>query len=73
MAQGEQINPAILVWARESAGLAVEDAAKRLALGDSKYESGEQKLLDLERGATGQDRKDVSSTPPCLLYGGSAP
>jgi Zn-dependent peptidase ImmA (M78 family) len=51
MAQGEQINPAILVWARESAGLAVEDAAKRLALGDSKYESGEQKLLDLERGA----------------------
>jgi Zn-dependent peptidase ImmA (M78 family)/transcriptional regulator with XRE-family HTH domain len=51
MPRGEQINPAILVWARESAGLAVEDAAKRLALGDSKSESGEQKLLELERGA----------------------
>jgi hypothetical protein len=51
MPQGEQVNPAILVWARESAGLAVEDAAKRLAFGDSKSESGEQKLLELERGA----------------------
>ena len=51
MTQGEQINPAILVWARESAGLDVKDAAKRLALGASKNESSEQKLLDLERGA----------------------
>ena len=50
MRQEEQINPEILVWARESAGLNVEDAAKRLALGDSKTESSEQKLLELERG-----------------------
>lgn len=50
MRHEEQINPAILVWARESAGLNLEDAAKRLALGDSKTESGEQKLLDLEKG-----------------------
>ncbi len=50
MPQREQINPAILVWARESAGLDVKDAAKRLALGESKNESSEQKLLDLERG-----------------------
>lgn len=50
MAQGEQINPAILVWARESAGLDLNDAAKRLALGASKGESIEQKLLDLESG-----------------------
>lgn len=50
MRQEEQINPEILVWARESAGLNLEDAAKRLALGDSKKESGERKLLDLERG-----------------------
>jgi Zn-dependent peptidase ImmA (M78 family) len=46
----EQINPEILVWARESAGLNVEDAAKRLALGDSQNESSQQKLLDLEKG-----------------------
>jgi Zn-dependent peptidase ImmA (M78 family) len=50
MPQGEQINPAILIWARESAGLDVGDAAKRLALGDSKSETGEQKLLEFERG-----------------------
>jgi Zn-dependent peptidase ImmA (M78 family) len=51
MPQGEQINPEVLIWARESAGLAVEDAAKRLALGNSRKETGAQKLLDLERGA----------------------
>jgi len=50
MPQGEQISPATLVWARESAGLDVKDAAKRLALGESKNESSEQKLLDLEKG-----------------------
>ena len=60
MAQGEQINPAILVWARESAGLAVEDAAKRLALGDSKNESGQQKLLELEKGARLPTRTQLS-------------
>jgi Zn-dependent peptidase ImmA (M78 family) len=50
MRQEEHINPAILVWARESAGLNVEDAAKRLALGDTKTETSEQKLLELEKG-----------------------
>lgn len=50
MRQVEDINPAILVWARESAGLNVEDAAKRLALGDTKTENRGQKLLDLEQG-----------------------
>jgi Zn-dependent peptidase ImmA (M78 family) len=51
MRQEEKINPEILVWARESAGLGVEEAAKKLALSDSKTESGEKKLLELERGA----------------------
>jgi hypothetical protein len=60
MPQPEQINPAILVWARESAGLAVEDAAKQLALGDSKHESSEQKLLDLERGVRLPTRTQLS-------------
>jgi hypothetical protein len=60
MPQAEQINPAILVWARESAGLAVEDAAKQLALGDSKHESSEQKLLDLERGVRLPTRTQLS-------------
>ena len=60
MAQGEQINPAILIWARESAGLAVQGAAKRLALGDSKSESGEEKLLEMERGARLPTRAQLS-------------
>lgn len=60
MRQEEQINPAILVWARESAGLKVEDAAKRLALRDSKNESGEQKLLDLEKGVRRPTRTQLT-------------
>jgi hypothetical protein len=36
MREEAQINPKILVWAREFAGLNIEDGAKRLALGDSK-------------------------------------
>jgi Zn-dependent peptidase ImmA (M78 family) len=50
MRQFEQINPAILIWARESAGLGIEEAARKLALGDSEKESGEEKLLAFERG-----------------------
>jgi Zn-dependent peptidase ImmA (M78 family) len=60
MRQEEQINPAILVWARESAGLNLEDAAKRLALGDSKSETGEEKLLDLERGIRRPSRTQLT-------------
>jgi Zn-dependent peptidase ImmA (M78 family) len=60
MRQEEQINPAILVWARESAGLNVEDAAKRLALGDSKNETSEQKLIELEQGARRPTRTQLS-------------
>ncbi len=59
MQPGEQINPALLVWARESAGLDVQDAARRLALGDSKNENSEQKLLDLEKGARRPSRAQL--------------
>jgi hypothetical protein len=50
MREQEQINPAILIWARESAGLGIEEAARKLSLGDSGRGTGEQKLLELERG-----------------------
>ena len=49
--QGEQVNPAVLVWARESAGLDLSAAVKQLAFSASKGETGEQKLLELESGA----------------------
>jgi len=56
----EQVNPAILVWARESAGLDVQDAAKKLAFGDSKEASGTAKLLELERGARRPTRTQLN-------------
>jgi len=56
----EQINPAILVWARESAGLDVQDAAKKLALGDSKNESSAEKLLQFERGSRKPTRNQLN-------------
>lgn len=56
----EQINPAILVWARESAGLNLRDAARKLALGDSKDETGEDKLLGLERGVRFPTRNQLN-------------
>lgn len=60
MRQEEHINPAILVWARESAGLNVEDAAKRLALGNTKSETSGQKLLDLEKRLRRPTRAQLS-------------
>lgn len=60
MRHEEQINPAILVWARESAGLDLKDAAKKLALSDSKDGSSMDKLLELERGARRPTRNQLN-------------
>ncbi|MFZ0271903.1 MAG: ImmA/IrrE family metallo-endopeptidase [Acidobacteriaceae bacterium] len=60
MREQEEINPEILVWARKSAGLELAEAAKKLALADSSKESGEQKLLELERGARFPTRNQLS-------------
>ena len=60
MAQGEQVNPAILVWARESAGLDLRDAAQKLALSSSDTASNEEKLLELERGSRLPSRTQLS-------------
>lgn len=48
------INPKVLIWARETAGLTVAKAAKSLSLGGTKL-SPEQALLQYEQGG-----KDVS-------------
>lgn len=45
-----KINHTILVWARETAGLTIEDAAKRLHLKDGKKATAEDKLLAYENG-----------------------
>ncbi len=44
------INPEILVWARETAGYELSEAAHRLGLADAKAATGEEKLAAYERG-----------------------
>lgn len=50
MARAENINPAILVWARETAGLTLPEAAERLGLSSSTRGTAEEKLVALESG-----------------------
>ena len=50
MARAANINPEILVWARESAGLSLEDAANRLGLSSSETNSAAEKLEEFEAG-----------------------
>jgi Zn-dependent peptidase ImmA (M78 family)/transcriptional regulator with XRE-family HTH domain len=51
MARADNINPGILTWARETAGLSLEDAAARIGIGASAALSAAEKLDQLERGA----------------------
>ena len=46
----ENINSAILTWARETAGLSIEDAAKQIGLSDSKISTAIEKLHAYEAG-----------------------
>lgn len=64
MRQTEDINPRILAWARETAGLTVEEAADKLALGSSERATAASKLSALESG-------DRSPTPAQLLKAAS--
>ena len=48
--RAENINPAILAWARESAGLSVQDAARKIGLADSSRRTAAEKMASLERG-----------------------
>lgn len=50
------VNPQILVWARESAGLDVATASKKLALADSKASSAVEKLHAYEAGQRAPSR-----------------
>lgn len=50
VAQNERINPDVLRWARETAGLSVEEAAERLGLKDTVQATAIDKLRQLEAG-----------------------
>ena len=45
-----KVNPAIMVWARETAGLTQEEAATKLGFRDSPKSSAAEKLAFIERG-----------------------
>ena len=50
MDRAQNINPRILTWARETAGLSIEDAATKLGLTNSPKASAAEKLEKLESG-----------------------
>ena len=45
-----KVNPAIMVWARKTAGLTQEEAARKLGFKDSSRSSAVEKLAYIERG-----------------------
>lgn len=51
MAQGVQINPRLLAWARETAGLSLEEAAAKLGLRTTAKLTAAEKLQEAESGA----------------------
>lgn len=55
------VNPNILIWARESMGFSLEDAARKLRFKDGKRRTGTQKLLAFERGEEFPTRSNLVS------------
>ena len=68
-----KVNPEILVWARETAGLEPEEAAEKLFKNASK-ESAEQRLANMESGREDPSRSKLHDMaklyyrPPLLFY-----
>lgn len=50
MPEAVEINPELLSWARETAGLSLEEAAEKLGLKDSGRSTAAEKLRELEAG-----------------------
>src|SRR5665811_766713 len=55
-----KVNPAILRWARETAGLSPDQAVRRISLNDARCIPAVQRLMALERG-------ELDVTRPLLL------
>ncbi|NBC32913.1 MAG: ImmA/IrrE family metallo-endopeptidase [Alphaproteobacteria bacterium] len=79
MPRAENINHRILPWARETAGLSLEEAARRIGLTTSARASAEEKLLALEEGRkkpTRQQLLKIASTyrrPLTAFYASDPP
>ena len=65
-----KVNPEIIVWARETAGLTQEEAAKKLGFQDSSRSSATEKLAALENGDNEPSRPQLlkSPIPPGTFY-----
>jgi Zn-dependent peptidase ImmA (M78 family)/transcriptional regulator with XRE-family HTH domain len=55
-----RVNPDILVWARETAGLSLREAAKRIALRDARGVPGAERLRMLETGEDEPSRAQLA-------------
>ena len=55
-----KVNPDILVWARETAGLSVEDAARKLPLTTSARSTAAEKLESMESGEKSPTRNQLN-------------
>jgi len=60
MARADNINPEILAWARETAGLSLEDAAARIGISATATLSAAEKLEEIESGAKSPTRNQLS-------------
>lgn len=60
MERAININPSILTWARETAGLSIEDAAKKLGLTDTQRSTAADKLRELEAGERNPTRNQLA-------------
>ena len=54
------VNPDILIWARQSAGFDVEDAARKLGFGDSSRSTAAEKLAAMEAGEKQPTRNQLA-------------
>ncbi|MET1027882.1 MAG: XRE family transcriptional regulator [Dongiaceae bacterium] len=60
MSRANNINPSILVWARETAGLSIEEAAERLGFAESEATTATEKLAQLESGYRSPTRTQLA-------------
>lgn len=61
MERGEGVNPEILTWARETAGLTIAEAADKIGLSSSKTATAAEKLAEFETGVKTPTRSQLAS------------
>lgn len=60
-----KVNPEILIWARDTAGLSIEEACKKLGFKDNKKFSCSEQLINLETGQVEPSRTTLHKMVKC--------